>query len=93
MAVLLDATIVRMVLAWLSERPPVDVANEPLFQADVQRLRADTKKAVSAEQFRGAIKNIGDQVAYLDAPDFAKFWEVDAKRSDEAVQAIGKVSG
>jgi tripartite-type tricarboxylate transporter receptor subunit TctC len=62
-------------------------------QPVVQRLRAETKKAVSAEQFRTAIKNIGDEVAYLDAPDFAKFWDADAKRVEAAVQSIGKVEG
>jgi tripartite-type tricarboxylate transporter receptor subunit TctC len=59
----------------------------------VDRLRADTKKAASAEQFRGAIKNIGDEVAYLDAPEFARFWDADAKRVEAAVQSIGKVQG
>ena len=44
-----------------------------------------------AEQFKKAIDNLGDVVAYLDQPDFAKFWDVDAKRVEAAVQAIGKV--
>ena len=29
----------------------------------------------------------------LDQPDFAKFWDVDAKRVEAAVQSIGKVQG
>jgi tripartite-type tricarboxylate transporter receptor subunit TctC len=62
-------------------------------EAIVSRLRAETKKAASAEQFRVAVKNIGDEVAYLDAPDFAKFWDADAKRVEAAVQSIGKVQG
>jgi hypothetical protein len=37
--------------------------------------------------------NIGDEVAYLDQPDFAKFWDEDAKRVESAVQSIGKVGG
>jgi hypothetical protein len=37
--------------------------------------------------------NIGDEVAYLDAPDFAKFWDEDAKRVEAAVQSIGRVQG
>jgi len=32
-------------------------------------------------------------VAYLDQPDFARFWDVDAKRVEAAVQSIGKVQG
>jgi tripartite-type tricarboxylate transporter receptor subunit TctC len=61
--------------------------------AAVNRLRAEAKKAVAADQFKTAIKNIGDQVAYLDRPAFAKFWDADAKRVEAAVKSIGKVQG
>ena len=50
-------------------------------------------KAVASEQFKSAIHNIGDEVAYLDQPDFARFWDADAKRVEAAVQSIGKVQG
>jgi tripartite-type tricarboxylate transporter receptor subunit TctC len=59
--------------------------------AAVTRLREETKKAVATEQFAKAIQNIGDVVAYLDQPDFAKFWDADAKRVEDAVRSIGKV--
>jgi tripartite-type tricarboxylate transporter receptor subunit TctC len=59
--------------------------------AIVDKLRAESKKAASTEQFQKAIDNIGDVVAYLDKPEFAKFWDEDAKRVEAAVQAIGKV--
>ena len=59
--------------------------------AIVDKLRDEAKKAVDTEQFKKAIDNIGDVVAYLDQPDFAKFWDEDAKRVEAAVQAIGKV--
>jgi tripartite-type tricarboxylate transporter receptor subunit TctC len=62
-------------------------------QAAVDRLRAETRKAVETEAFRAAIKNIGDEVAYLDAPEFARFWDQDAKRVESAVHSIGKVEG
>jgi tripartite-type tricarboxylate transporter receptor subunit TctC len=62
-------------------------------QAIVNRLRAETKKAVATDQFKTAIKNIGDEVAYLDQPQFAKFWDADAKRVEAAVKSIGKVQG
>jgi tripartite-type tricarboxylate transporter receptor subunit TctC len=61
--------------------------------AATDRIRAETRKAVATEEFRKAIHNIGDEVAYLDAPDFAKFWDEDAKRVESAVQSIGKVQG
>jgi tripartite-type tricarboxylate transporter receptor subunit TctC len=59
----------------------------------VNRLRAEAKKAVAADQFKTAIKNIGDEVAYLDRSAFAKFWDADAKRVEAAVKSIGKVQG
>ena len=57
----------------------------------IAKLRAETKKVIENEQFKKAITNIGDVVAYLDAPDFAKFWDADAKRVEAAVKSIGKV--
>jgi tripartite-type tricarboxylate transporter receptor subunit TctC len=59
--------------------------------AIVDKLRAESKKAADTEQFKKAIDNIGDVVAYLDKPEFSKFWDEDAKRVEAAVQAIGKV--
>jgi tripartite-type tricarboxylate transporter receptor subunit TctC len=57
----------------------------------VNKLRAESKKAADTEQFKKAMDNIGDVVAYLDQPEFAKFWDEDAKRVEAAVHAIGKV--
>ena len=59
--------------------------------AVIAKLRAESKKAAGSDQFKKAMDNIGDVVAYLDAPDFAKFWDEDAKRVEAAVQSIGKV--
>ena len=59
--------------------------------AIVDKLREESKKAAATDQFKKAIDNLGDVVAYLDKPDFAKFWDEDAKRVEAAVQAIGKV--
>jgi len=61
--------------------------------AVIAKLRAETKKVATGEQFKTAMANIGDEVAYLDAPDFAKFWDEDAKRVEQAVQLIGRVQG
>jgi tripartite-type tricarboxylate transporter receptor subunit TctC len=57
----------------------------------VAKLREEAKKAAASEQFAKAIDNIGDVLAYLDQPEFAKFWDEDAKRIEEAVRSIGKV--
>ncbi len=60
-------------------------------EAIVAKLREESKKAAASEQFAKAIDNIGDVLAYMDQPEFAKFWEEDAKRVEEAVHSIGKV--
>lgn len=59
--------------------------------AIVQKLRADAKTAANSDAFKATIKNIGDEFAYLDGPDFQKFWDEDARRVETAVQAIGKM--
>jgi tripartite-type tricarboxylate transporter receptor subunit TctC len=57
----------------------------------VDKLRIESKRAADTDQFKKSIDNLGDVVAYLDKPEFAKFWDEDAKRVEAAVQAIGKV--
>ena len=47
--------------------------------------------AAHSALFTTAIANLGQELAYLDGPDFQKFWDVDGKRVDEAVKAIGRV--
>ncbi|HXD44985.1 MAG TPA: tripartite tricarboxylate transporter substrate binding protein [Pseudolabrys sp.] len=59
--------------------------------ANVNVIREAVRKAANSAPFKTAIANIGDEVAYLDQPDFAKFWDADAKRVEAAVHAIGKV--
>jgi len=61
--------------------------------AAIDVLRKDIKQAAMTDQFKTAIANIGDEVAYLDQPEFAKFWDEDAKRVEAAVHAIGRVQG
>jgi tripartite-type tricarboxylate transporter receptor subunit TctC len=61
--------------------------------AVVNKVREATRQAVATEQFKKAIANIGDEVAYLDQPEFAKFWDADAKRVEAAVKSIGVVKG
>jgi tripartite-type tricarboxylate transporter receptor subunit TctC len=58
--------------------------------AIVTTLRAAIDKAAHSDQFKAALANAGQELAYLDGPDFQKFWDVDGKRTDEAVISIGK---
>lgn len=57
----------------------------------VDKLRGEVRKAVASEKFEQAIRNLGQDVAYQDAPDFKRFWDEDAKRVVDAVRTIGKI--
>src|SRR5262249_28508068 len=57
----------------------------------VGRLCEEIGKAAAAEEFREAMKNIGQDVAYLGQAEFKAFWDADAKRVEDAVHQIGKV--
>jgi tripartite-type tricarboxylate transporter receptor subunit TctC len=59
--------------------------------AIVQRLRTVVKQAATSEDFKAAMEKVSTPVAYLDAPEFAKYWERDAARLKMAVEKIGKV--
>ena len=59
----------------------------------IATLREAARKAAAAEPFRAAMKNLGQDVAYLDQPQFRAFWDADAKRVEDAVRQIGKVEG
>jgi len=56
-------------------------------------LRSAIEKAAHSRLFATAMTNLGQDLAYLDGPDFQKFWDIDGKRVDEAVVAIGRVQG
>ena len=60
-------------------------------QAVVDRWRAETKAAVEAPVFVQAMKNLSEEIAYLDQPEFKAFWDLDSKRVEDAVRIIGKV--
>jgi tripartite-type tricarboxylate transporter receptor subunit TctC len=57
----------------------------------VARLREESKKAAASASFKEAMKNIGDDVTYMDQPEFKKFLEADAKRVQGAVRQVGKL--
>ena len=57
----------------------------------VARLREAVRNAVSDPDFRGAMEKVATPIAYLDAPEFQKYWEADAKRLAALVKVVGKV--
>lgn len=59
----------------------------------VTYLRDTFNKAAHTEQFKAALANLGQDLAYMDQPEFAKFWDADAERIEAAIRTIGKVEG
>jgi tripartite-type tricarboxylate transporter receptor subunit TctC len=57
----------------------------------VSRLRAAVREAANSAEFKGAMEKVSTPVSYLDAPEFAKYWERDAARLKVALEKIGKV--
>ena len=56
----------------------------------VATLSSAIDKAAHSDAFKTVLTNIGQELAYLNGPDFQKFWDADGKRTDEAVVSIGK---
>jgi tripartite-type tricarboxylate transporter receptor subunit TctC len=61
--------------------------------AVVSYLRGSLSTAAHSEQFKAALANLGQELDYMDAAEFAAFWEADSKRIEAAIRAIGKVEG
>lgn len=61
--------------------------------AIVSTLSSAIDKAASADLFKTAITNVGLELGFLNAGDFRKFWDVDARQTEDAVRQIGKVAG
>src|SRR6185437_13826922 len=56
-------------------------------------LRSALDKAAHSDMFKTAITNLGQELGYLDQPEFAAFWDADAARIENAVRTIGRVQG
>ena len=54
-------------------------------------LREGLNKAAHSKEFLDTLANLGQELAYMDQPEFAKFWAADAKRQEDAINAIGRV--
>jgi tripartite-type tricarboxylate transporter receptor subunit TctC len=59
----------------------------------VARLREAIRTAAHSKEFLGTLDKLGQELAYLDQPEFANFWAADAKKMEDAVNAIGRVQG
>ena len=54
-------------------------------------LRDAARRAVEDPDFKGTMAKVNSLVQYMDAPDFGKYWEADAKRLAALVKIVGKV--
>jgi len=59
----------------------------------VNTLRDGLNKAAHSKAFLDTLENLGQELAYMDQPEFAKFWDADAKRQEDAINSIGRVQG
>ena len=55
------------------------------------KLRESVREAATSTEFRNAMEKVSTPVAYLDAPDFKKYWDADAARLKVALEKIGRV--
>jgi len=56
-----------------------------------QALRSAVGQAVQDPDFRTAMAKVETPINYLDAPEFQKFWDADAKKLTEAVKRLKPV--
>jgi tripartite-type tricarboxylate transporter receptor subunit TctC len=57
----------------------------------VKVLRDAVRQAVNDADFKSQMAKVNSPVNYLDAPDFAKYVDADAKRLAAVVKVVGKV--
>ena len=57
----------------------------------MKTIRESVKQAVAIPEFKSAMEKIETPIAYLDAPEFQKFWDKDAKMLAVAIKRVGKV--
>jgi len=59
--------------------------------AVMKTIRESVKQAVNTAEYRAAMEKLQTPIAYLDAPEFQKFWDKDAKMLADAIKRVGKL--
>jgi tripartite-type tricarboxylate transporter receptor subunit TctC len=59
--------------------------------AVMKTIRDGVKQAVNSTEFKSAMDKLETPIAYLDAPEFQKFWDKDAKMLADAIKRVGKL--
>jgi len=57
----------------------------------MKTIRESVKQAVDTAEFKAAMEKLQTPIAYLDAPEFQKFWDKDAKMLADAIKRVGKL--
>jgi len=59
--------------------------------AVMKGIRDSVRQAVNTTEFKTAMEKLQTPIAYLDAPEFQKFWDKDAKMLADAIKRVGKL--
>jgi tripartite-type tricarboxylate transporter receptor subunit TctC len=57
----------------------------------LRKLRDTVRQAVQDPDFKSAMGKLETPIAYLDAPEFQKFWDKDAKMLADAIKRVGRI--
>jgi tripartite-type tricarboxylate transporter receptor subunit TctC len=57
----------------------------------MKKLRDTVRAAVQDPEFKSAMAKLETPIAYLDAPEFQKFWDKDAKMLADAIKRVGRI--
>lgn len=60
-------------------------------QPVLKALRDTVREVVKHPEFTGAMEKLQTPIAYLDAPEFQKFWDKDAKMLADAIKRMGRI--
>lgn len=57
----------------------------------MKKLRDTVRAAMQDADFKAALDKMETPIAYLDAPEFQKFWDKDAKMLADAIKRVGRI--
>jgi len=57
----------------------------------LKTLRDAVRQAVEDSEFKGAMAKLETPIAYMDAPEFQKFWDKDARMLADAIKRVGRI--
>jgi tripartite-type tricarboxylate transporter receptor subunit TctC len=67
------------------------VAPKGVPDAVMKTLRDAARRTAEDPEFKGMMGKVNSPVQYMDAPEFQKYWDADAKRLAALVKIVGKV--